>query len=251
MKLLLAIFLSISLVSCASKRTRTKYSDKSLRVMVDPKSAGSKNHTKVQSAIVQSGMFTVVDRFSGYQAVQQEQNRAYIRNPDRFANNQKFAHWGKLYGVGAVVIAKSQCRWAKNPWRGQIVSRCELFLSLVDANTGEVVVSVRDEKDSPSGANPNWEDAVFKLSEAYPKHFTKKAINKRLKNYMKESEERYKSYEKKSVESSRAQVRPKFKKVTWETPHDDNFDKNGRGLSAEEVLKRVNMNKLRQAGVAK
>ena len=130
MKLLLIMFLSISLVSCASKRTtRTKYSDKSLRVMVDPRSAGGKNHTKVQSAIVRSGMFTVVDRFSGYQAVQKEQNRAYVRKPDRFANNQKFAHWGKLYGVGAVVIAKSQCRWAKAVWRGQIVNRCELFLS--------------------------------------------------------------------------------------------------------------------------
>lgn len=227
MKALGILLLITLLTSCSNAPVkRTIATDKSLRVMVDPKSAGN-DYTKVVSALVQSGSFRVIDRKAAYRAIREEQNRLHRHSSDRFADNQKFAHWGRLYGVGAVVVARSQCWWHRSYWApAKLWNRCELFLSLVDSNSGEIIVSVRDENDSPQGSQPNWEDAVRKLSETYPKHFTSEKIHKRLQQYMDESKKN-------------ATTVKKIRQRKVILPHDDNFDAAGNLLSADEVLEKV------------
>lgn len=234
MKALLLV-LCVCLVSCSSTVKRTIKSDKTMRVMIDPSSARG-NYINVQTALVSNGRFMVVDRHNGYRAVTKEQDRSYTYQSRRFANNQKFAHYGKLYGVGAVVIAKAQCRNTRSVWMNASIQRCLLFLNLVDANTGEVVVGVKDEKDAPHGAYPDWDEAVEKLVSVYPEYFTEVEIHQRLKNYMEESEKHFKNHQKPKVEVI--------------LPHDDNFDENGKALNADEVLKRVNKRALSEAGVS-
>lgn len=256
MKLLL-IILSVFLVSCSSNVKRTKKTDKTMRVMIDPVSA-SGHYINVQTALVSSGAFVVVDRSNGFRALTQEQDRAYKHQSDRFSNNQKFAHYGKLYGVGAVVVAKAQCRYVQSLWRNTPVQKCKLFLNLVDANTGEVVVGIRDEAVAERLANPDWENAVDKLISVYPEYFTKEKLDERLQRYMDESEENYKQYEQRQVHASGKRYGYQIIQQMGESeptqepvlPHDDNFDENGKALNAEEVLKRVNKKALKDAGVS-
>jgi len=181
---LAALFLS----ACSSTVKRTKFSDKNMRVMIDPASVSVEHHVRIQSALVRSEKWAVVDRASGLEAIKKEQDLLHRSALDRYEDKEKWAQWGKLYGVGAVVVGHASCYKGKNFW--QINRRtCNQFLNLVDANTGEVIVAVENRASAPVHEIPDWHEIVEKLNDAYPsafKHFEK---HEKLSTYESESKE--------------------------------------------------------------
>lgn len=204
MKAFLMIFLLV-LVSCASSDgvVRNKMTDKSLRVMVDPESFSVSNYVRIQTSLVRDSRFSVVDRSKGIRAVKREQESTYQRNRDRFSNREKYSHWGKLYGVGAIITGHVDCYPFKSFWNKYLnMTKCDLYLNMVDSNTGEVVVGIKASDSFEYGYHPDWKEAVSTLSMEYPKHFTKKKIHERLEYYKMESEEEYIRHEEKVSQKS-------------------------------------------------
>lgn len=186
MKSTILLVLLLTLVSCASKRT--KYSDKNMRVMIDTEGLDMADYNNLQSALVRSNVWTVLDRSRGLAAVKREQEELHKYNHDRYDAREKFAHWGKLYGVGSVIVGHSECHNRPNTWNmSQLKNYCKMYLSLVDANTGEVLVSVNGEDAADFMARPDWSDLVAELIETYPKYFEEKQTDQRLLDYKKES----------------------------------------------------------------
>lgn len=212
MKKVIAVFMLVSLsIGCASTEKRTKWTDKSMRVLIDPDSLSSDDYVAVQTALFKEGSFTVVDRSKGFKAIKTEQERTHRTEQDRYADKDKWAHWGKLFGVGAIVVGHSQCYRAKaflsmHP----VVNRCKQFLSLVDSNTGEVIVAVDAESDKPGGvdsgsfnAPSDWTEAVQRLVDAYPRDFKPQYYSEKLEHYRDVSEEEAKRQREISSEKGR------------------------------------------------
>lgn len=183
------IILAALLILCSCSSTkRTKYSDKNMRIMVDPSGLDSRTYARVQTALARTGVWTVLDRASGLRAAMREQNQLHVYNHDRYAAREKFAHWGKLYGVGAIVVASQDCQNRVATWNNTMLKTyCNLFINLIDANTGEVIVAVEDEDDTNFLGQPDWNEIVEMLVEAYPKKFEKEVLDERLVEYKEES----------------------------------------------------------------
>ena len=186
-----AIFLILfMLYSCSSQVKRTKFSDKNMRIMIDPDSLKVRDFVRLQTSLVKEDVFTVIDRGAGFRATKKEQERLHRNSSGRFDDREKFAHWGKLFGVGAILVGHSQCTYAKKFWRGnKPYNKCYQALNLVDANTGEVVIGVDGESWAPMGEQPDWEETIRKLIEIYPTHFTADKTTERLHRYKQESKE--------------------------------------------------------------
>jgi len=178
MKTLILIISLLALVGCASAPVpKTKWTDKNMRVMIDPDSIDAEHYVQIQTALVRSAKFTVVDRGTALRAAQKEQERLHRNEADRFEDKEKWAHWGKLYGVGSIIVAHAQCV-KEGVWYNPNLTRmfCKQFLSMVDANTGEVLLAVEGENDSQASADrnylvPEWKEIVAKLVDEYPKFF--------------------------------------------------------------------------------
>ncbi len=165
----------ILLGACSSAIKRDRWSDKGLRVMIDPDPVSANHYVKIESALVNSGKFMVVDRGAGFQAIQKEQERAHREQADRFDNKEKWAHWGKLYGVGSILVPHVQCERKPGFWNPNTVKlMCQQHLSLVDSNTGEVMAVADAEASTDlsydfADVAPDWSEAVDRLVQAYPK----------------------------------------------------------------------------------
>lgn len=204
-------FLVLALASgCAT--SRTKYTDKNLRVMIDPDHIDEDNYFKLQKALVASGSFVVVDRKQGFTAIKKEQERLHRNEVDRYEDKQKWAHWGKLYGVGGIIVPHNECQKVES---GPLFKpgprvRCHQYLSILDANTGEVIAVAQENVYSERIANiygnhylaPEWDDTVDTLMDNYPKKFEKREDHEIIANYKKESEEHAQAQRKK-VEADR------------------------------------------------
>jgi len=177
-KLMLILPLFLMMAACSSAPKRTILNDKNLRVFLDPDSIDTLNYVQVQLALVKSGKFLVIDRSDAYHAVQKEQERLHRKEVDRFDDKEKWAHWGKLYGVGAIVTAHSQCYKQRGFWHAdQVDNVCKQFLSLIDASTGEVIIMVDGDGKAPSTYDhqmqvaPSWDDTVDKFVNTYPERW--------------------------------------------------------------------------------
>lgn len=183
----------MSLVACSSnpEKYRTKFTDKNMRLMVDPASLSTENYVRLQTALVQQQMWTVLDRKSGLEAIKKEQEELHKKNSDRYLDKEKFAHWGKLYGVGAVVVGHTQCFFKSKLFSLNIKDYyCDQMINLVDANSGEVILGVEGGQftDGPEIA-PDWKEMAMKLADAYPKRFERVPVSEKLETYKAESEE--------------------------------------------------------------
>lgn len=192
MKYTLMILILVIASGCATPRT--KWSDKNMRVMIDPDAIDDDNYLEVFKAVTETEKFTVVDRQAGFKAIKKEQERLHQEDPDRYANKEKWAHWGKLYGVGAVIVPQTRCTLDRSTFNQfKRYNNCKQYLWLVDANTGEVVVIASGENegrstfDLPAPA-PTWEDTVEKLISKYPKYFDTKEYHEKIIQYQEESE---------------------------------------------------------------
>lgn len=182
--------------SCSSTIPRTKWTDKGMRVMVDPDSISSDEYVQITNALVRTGKFVVVDRAAGLEAAKKEQERLHRNETDRFDDREKFAWWGRLYGVGAIVTAHSQCVQKPSFWNPSAVKLvCSQYLWLVDSNTAEVIVAVKGENDGPSTTDlafrkmPDFDETVDKLVAAYPRDYKPVENAESLRHYQDVSKE--------------------------------------------------------------
>lgn len=172
-QVILALAVGAWTTSCSHVK-RSKYSDPHMRVAVWPVGIDAGNHVRIQQALVATGKFIVVDRGAGLAAIEKEQEALHETQSDRFADAEKFAHWGKLLGVGAVVVAHTQCA-DKHAWIvNSMYARCQQFVEIVNSNTGEVMASAEGQEDTANNEQelaPSWESTVDRLVDAYPSHY--------------------------------------------------------------------------------
>ena len=190
--LLLALAILFALDGCAGKTPRTRYSDPYMRVALWPNGIDAANYVRIQQALIASGRFIVVDRGSGLAAIKEEQEALHETQADRFADPEKFAHWGKLLGVGAIIVAHTQCA-QKHAWLARsMYARCQQFAEIVNSNTGEVMASSEGQEDTANNEEdlaPSWDSTVERLVDAYPKHYEPNRDTRELADYKELSKE--------------------------------------------------------------
>lgn len=176
------MFLVVGLVSgCSTARHRDNSPE--LRVMVDAESVDAISRMQIQSFLLKSGRFYVVDRAEGLSAAVKEQNMLHRDHAERFSPEEKYALWAKLYGVGGVVVAKSSCTKLAGWMAYTYYLHCVQILTLVDATTGEILASEVHEADGEYhvfNSPPSWADAVEKFVDAVPKTYREPEYSGRL-----------------------------------------------------------------------
>ena len=187
---LIAISALVVLSACSSTEVRTKFTDKNMRLMVDPDKVDEAQHVRLQTALVKTDRWTVIDRKDGFSAIKKEQDREHRNDSDRFSDQEKWAQWGQLYGVGAILVPHVDCYLKQNLFSPRLSKHCVQFLRLVDANTAEVILAVEGSSSSVESDTPDWYETVEKLGEEYPTQFTEEKISERLIRYKKQSEAR-------------------------------------------------------------
>lgn len=178
MRLFILLILVPMITNCASK-PRNKFSDPSMRVMVDPEGIPARDYIRVVSALKKSGKWFVVDRRDALRAIFKEQKMIHRTHPDKFKDEEKYSIWGRLYGVGGVVIAHADCMRKDSFWIGYHTV-CKQNLAIVSANSGEVIATAEtDNNDAEfnySGdiqIGSDWTDAVSELNDNFPKNYEK------------------------------------------------------------------------------
>lgn len=186
---LLSLVLSLGFSGCASKEVRTKFTDRGLRILIDPDSVSAAHHIKIASGLMKTGRFIVVDRAAGFQAIKKEQERLHRKEIDRFADREKFAHWGKLFGVGGIVVAHADCHHEEGVFKGRH-KVCKQQLAIMDTNTAEVISIAEAEASGAAGDElVSWDEVSEKLAKAYPSHFERDQTSARLEEYKELSKE--------------------------------------------------------------
>lgn len=193
MKYVLLISLALFLSNCASKE-RTKWTDPAMRVMVDPTGIPARDYVRIVSALKKSGKWFVVDRRDGLRAIFKEQRMIHRVRPDQFKDEEKYSIWGRLYGVGGVVIAHVDCAKTYGFWSSSTV--CKQNLAIISANSGEVLATADAENDDAETnyhgdikIGSDWTDAVEQLNDNFPKNYEKVKYNSDMELFRSEAKE--------------------------------------------------------------
>lgn len=186
-KILLTILslLTFFTAACSHTEYRTKFSDAQMQVGIDPGTMDVEHYTALQESFLKDGRFLIIDRFKALQVLKDEQhveNRGNER--ERFDPGLRYAEWGKLHGLGSVVIPSWSCiKLEKTLFIFGSSSTCTLRLSIVNAATGQVVAIANDVISGGKGDPVSWDNAVEKLGDNYPKIFEDDKRTKRLIEY--------------------------------------------------------------------
>lgn len=190
----LALILVILVTSGCASKPRTKWTDPVMRVMVDPDGISARDYIRVVSALKKSGKWFVVDRRDGLRAIFKEQRMIHRAYPDKFKDEEKYSIWGRLYGIGGVVIAHADCVKRSGFW--STYTRCKQNLAIVSANSGEVIATAETENDdaelSRTGdikIGSDWTDAVAELNDNYPKNYEKMQYSDEMELFREEAKE--------------------------------------------------------------
>ena len=175
--------LALVLVGCSTAQVRTKYTDPSHRVFIDPSGLDEDAYVRLQTSLVESNRFFIVDRARAFKAVKAEQDMIHRHAVGRFADEEKYAFWGKLYSVGAVVTARELCHWEQNFFSYALV--CAQHMSAVDASTGLVIAAASHVARSGSDAAPTWDETVERFNRSFPTTFEAKKFDSGLEHYRK------------------------------------------------------------------
>ena len=174
-----AIASTVLMIVAGCATPRTKHSDPAMRVFVDPDSLDKKNLPRLKAALQATGKWIVVDRDAGYNAMNKEQDRQHKDSENRIEQKERYAVWGKQYGVGGVITASSQCSASKRFMANRTDFDCVQNLQVMDAKTGEVLATAEGLGTDGSffyaemNIAPSWTETVEKLNESYPKYFEK------------------------------------------------------------------------------
>lgn len=185
MKALIMIAALGMLMGCGTRQIpRTKFSDKNMRVMVYHENLPADEFVRLHSSVISANAFAVIDRSTGFRAIKQEQERLHRSMVDRFDDRQKFAHWGKMYGVGSVIVGHIQCSRKFHRWSGGAYQECYQALNMVDTNTGEIILGVESKPFALGySETSDWSDLVEKLVDTYPRAFTEFKKHRKLLEY--------------------------------------------------------------------
>lgn len=191
--LMLSLSVLLFLQACAGKE-RTKWTDPVMRVMVDPDGLAARDYARIVNALKESGKWFVVDRRDGLRAIFKEQKMLHRDRADQFKDEEKYSIWGRLYGVGGVVIGHVDCV-KKNGWLSNY-TRCKQNLAIVSANSGEVIATAEGENDDAEMSyhgdikiGSDWTDVVADLNSAFPKNFEKEKYNDDMRMFRQEAQE--------------------------------------------------------------
>ena len=171
MKKLMMVLIALSLTGCASM-ARNRYSDPVLRIAIDGDSIDSvQDHARLQNSLVESNFFVVVDRGSGFDAINKEQELVHQEKKERFGTNEKYARWGKMYGIGGILVATQSCSW-QTSISNAVYKKCLQDLTLINATTGEVMASSEAISESEDAIpTASWNKTVDLLISHYPKKY--------------------------------------------------------------------------------
>lgn len=188
--LIKAAVMAFAVLSClcttGCSTARTKWTDPTMRVLIDPDSISADHYVRIQQALVASGKWVVVDRGAGYKAMALEQERAHRDHIDRFEDKEKWARWGHMYSVGGIVVAHAQCQRETHWLVKSRYQLCHQYLAIMSATTGEVIATAEDSNSSDLNEEsiaPSWEDVVAKLNNAYPEKYEPNKDHKILDDY--------------------------------------------------------------------
>lgn len=193
MKYLLILLVLAS--GCGTSMVRSNSPE--LRVMVDPDSVSRNSLHELEAELMDSGRFYVVTRGAGFAAAQREQERLHRDEPTRYEDAQKWAHWGKLYGVGGIIVAHQECQ-EKDGFVSRFL-RCRQALSLIDANTGLVIAAIYqtvDGKGNEINLTPSWNETVEKFVSRIPSRYSPVVVEGRAARHAEESAEKAKAMRK-------------------------------------------------------
>lgn len=175
------------LTGCSSAPIKDKWTTTEFRVLLDPEGIPAMDYVRIQNALVRSGRFFVVDRAQGFRAVATEQNLTHgPEHFSRFGDPERYSELGKLYGVGAIVVAHVDCITHHSVFKGEY-PRCHQNLAFVNASTAEVIATadgVNDDGESFYGQmrlGSDWTDTTNGLISNIPKEFEIERYDARMK----------------------------------------------------------------------
>lgn len=169
-KALILVVLAFLGFGCST--TMNKKNSPEYRVMIDPESIDSGNYANLVSTLQDSNAFYIIDREKGFSAAMREQNMAHMAMKGRFDSKEKWALWKKLWGVGAVIVAKTKCQDRTGFWHATFYERCNQTLTAVDTSTGLVLASHTHvyEGDTADYKLPqDWTEVVEEFVKKMPK----------------------------------------------------------------------------------
>lgn len=188
------LLLALSLAGCSSSPVRkteemTRWKAPEMRIAIYSPRLDGMATAQVQDALQSTGRFWIVSRGQGLEAIFAEQNMTHRDQLDRFEGKEKWAHWGKIHGVGAVILAQDTCSRVSS-WGGQIFMRCQQSLSMLDATTGELIASAIETVDGGyDQLSPDWTESVNKLVRHIPRVWEEKVFEGRAAERQIASEE--------------------------------------------------------------
>lgn len=190
--LLTLLLVMLSTASCSSAQVKNKWVTTEFRILLDPEGIPAMDYVRIQEALVRTGRFFVVDRGAGFRAVAKEQDMVHQGETfDRFGDPERYAQLGKLFSVGAIVVAHVDCNVHHSVFKGEY-PRCLQHLAFVDANTAEVIASseaINEDGEMFYGQmklGSDWSDATEKLVDAIPKNFEFEKYDYRMRTKRKE-----------------------------------------------------------------
>jgi hypothetical protein len=181
--LILVVLVAVS-SGCSSVRVREKFTDPAHRIFVDPSGLNPEDYVKVQTSMVEANKFFVVDRARAFKAIEKEQKMIHRDRSEEFSDEEKYALYGRLYSVGAVIVASEACENIQGVFSWEV--RCRQYLSAVDASTGEVIAAASAvASSSPRDGRPEWDEVVDKFNKAFPKTWEPKQYDSKMQEFRK------------------------------------------------------------------
>lgn len=153
----------MALVSCASKEQRTVESDQVLRVAIDISNIDLGNHQALQSALLKTKKFIIVDRGPGMSMINQERQSQWGIGRAVYEPALRAAMGGHMMGAGGIITPVIYCEHHWGFWGAS--NKCKNSLTITSARTGEILGSVNSE------GKPNWNKLVAEFVQTYPEYF--------------------------------------------------------------------------------
>jgi len=165
-----------------------------MRVIIDPDGLEARDYIRIMNALKKTNRFFIVDRRDGFKQILKEQKMIHRDRPDQFKDEEKYAIWGRLYSVGAVVTGKVDCT-RKNGWFSNY-SKCHQNLAIISTLSGEVIATAEGENGDAelnwSGdiqIGSDWTDTVDKLVDAYPENYEQLKYSDDMRLFRQEAKE--------------------------------------------------------------
>lgn len=154
----------LATVGCSSKERRTVSSDQVMRIAIDLSNIDLGNHQALQSALLKTKKFVIVDRGPGMKMINEERQSQWNIGRAVYEPSSRAAMGGHVLGAGGIVTPIIVCEHHWGFWGAS--NKCMTSLTITSARTGEILGSVTQEK-----GRPKWEKLVAEFIQVYPEYF--------------------------------------------------------------------------------